>query len=209
MTRLLPLLVGAAAVAAAAVDSGRQTGRWGDAEDVGIAGARLSRVPADLGGWRSKPLELDPRQMKVAGFSDYVSRTYANPATGERLQVLLICGRPGPVSVHTPDACYPSAGYDAEGALQKVKLGADEFVSAKFVRPPPAPDALRIFWAWSTGGRWQAPDNPRRAYGRSTGALYKLYVIRHAGPADGADDPAVAFLGLLLPELKRCLAPTP
>ena len=28
--------------------------------------------------------------------------------------VLLVCGRPGPVSVHTPDVCYAGVGYAME-----------------------------------------------------------------------------------------------
>ena len=29
--------------------------------------------------------------------------------------VLLLCGRPGPVSVHTPDLCFPGAGFQEAG----------------------------------------------------------------------------------------------
>jgi hypothetical protein len=210
MMRFLPVLVGVAAVTASAVDSGRSTGRWGRSEDLAVVAERVHLLKPELGEWKSEPRELDARQLEVAGVKEYSSRVYTNRKTGSTVQMLLICGAPGPISVHEPSVCYAGAGYGQSGDLQKVAAGNDEFKAGKFIKGPPKPDALRILWAWSTDGRFQIPDNPRRAFGRNTPALFKLYVIRQVGPEDGngKKDSSEEFLEVLLPELKRCLAPT-
>lgn len=209
MFRSLPLLVGIAAVAAAAFDSGRHSGRWGTSEEMTVVAERLHNVKSEIGDWRSEPEKLDARQLEVAGVESYESRLYVNRKTGARVRILLICGRPGPISVHEPTICYTSAGYGQSGGIEKLALGDDVFKVGKFVKGAPDPDSLRILWAWTTDGRWTAPDNPRRTFGRGTDALMKLYVIRQLGPEDATatQDSAEALLGDLLPELKRCLAP--
>lgn len=212
MTRFLPLLVGVAAVVASAFDSGRQSGRWGQSAELKLAAEHVGQVKEQIGEWKSTPRKLDARQLQVAGVVGHVSRLYENPATRAHAQVLLICGRPGQISVHEPDVCYGAAGYGRIGELSKVKVGDDEFKVGRFVKGPPHPDALRILWAWTTGdGHWTVPDNPRADFGRNTTPLYKLYVIRQAeaGDADAQEEPLADFLKELLPELKRCLAPNP
>jgi hypothetical protein len=210
MMRFLPVLVGVAAVAASAVDSGRSTNRWGNSADLQAIADRVTLVRPELGDWTSQPHELNARQLKVAGITNYISRQYSNRKTGAIVQVLLICGSPGPISVHTPDICYTSAGYGQAGQLEKVAVGSDEFKAGRFVKGSPNPDSLRIMWAWTTDGHFQIPENPRWAFGRATPALFKRYVIRQTGPHEGADkkDRSVEFLDVFLPELKRCLAPT-
>jgi Protein of unknown function (DUF3485) len=210
MMRLLPLLIGVAAVTGSAIDSGRQAGRWGKSDDLPVVAERLKQFKADLGDWRSEPRELDARQMEVAGVASYVSRLYVNRKNGEKLQMLLICGRPGPISVHEPDVCYTNAGYVRTRDLDKVAMGDNEFKAGTFEKGPPQPDSLRIVWGWTTDGQWKAPTNPRQAFGRDTSALLKLYIIRQTGPDDGtaAKEPATEFLSVLIPELKRCLAPS-
>jgi hypothetical protein len=210
MMRFVPVLVGAAVVAASAVDTGWQSGRWSKLEDLSVAAERLQHVKTDIGDWRSENRELDAKMLKKAGVEGNVSRLYVNRKTGARVQMLLICGRPGPISVHEPDVCYTSAGYERIGELQKVTVGNNEFKAGKYEKGLPQPDALRILWGWTVDGNWSAPDNPRWAFGRGTNSLFKLYVIRQSGLDEGADskDSSIEFLEVLLPELKRCLAPT-
>jgi hypothetical protein len=209
MMRFLPLLLGIAAVAGSAYDSGRQSGRWQKLDDLSTVADRVKNVPSEVGEWRSEPREMDSHQLEVGGVVGHVSRLYINRKTGERVQILLICGRPGPISVHEPDVCYASAGYVQNKDLEKIAVGSDEFKAGTFTKGPPQADSLRILWGWSTDGQWKAPDNPRRAFGRGTNALFKLYVIRQVGLDEGSatKDPSTSFLDVMLPELKRCLAP--
>ncbi len=197
------------------VSHGLWTGRWGASGELEAAAARCDAVAMTLGDWEGRALELNTRQLEIAEVVGYFSRQYVNRHTGQVVSVLLICGRPGPVSVHTPDVCYGGLGYQVIGKPENRRIQAApnspeaEYRTARFSNTHQVtPDVLRILWCWRDRGPWSAPDNPRLSFARSP-FLYKLYVIRHlAGPDESIeDDPSLDFLQVLLPELQRCLFP--
>jgi hypothetical protein len=215
MLRALPLLLAAPLIIGYGVIEGRWTSRWTPSPEIREAADRLQRVPLALGEWKAKALEMDPREVEVGQISGYLYRVYVRPATKDVVTVLLVCGRPGPVSVHTPDVCYRGLGYAMAGDSSRVAVPAPglkrpaEFRTAQFRREEgPNPDPLRVFWGWNAAGTWEAPDNPRFAFARFR-ALYKLYVIHHqADPNEPAEqDAGQDLMNLLLPELERALAP--
>jgi hypothetical protein len=122
----------------------------------------------------------------------------------------LVGGRPGPVSIHTPEACYGASGFVV--GMPTRTMGPDaksEFWTTDAVRTRATEETrLRLFWAWNAGDGWSAPDSPRQRFARY-GVLHKLYVLRELnGPDDaGKDEPCLAFLRDLLPELERTLFP--
>src|SRR5271165_76888 len=122
MMRVLPILSGAVVVIVCGVDYGRHTGRWGTLDGLEAAAARPARVRAEVGDWRSSQTELDAAQLEIAGVAGYTSRKFIHRTTGAEIDVLLICGRPGPMSVHTPDVCYASAGYVQNGPIDLKKI---------------------------------------------------------------------------------------
>src|SRR5262245_13026212 len=130
MTRLLPALLALALVVAYGVAEGTWTGRWVPAAAPHEAAARLADVPTTLGDWQGKDQTLDHRVAAQAELSGSLLRYYTHKTTGETLTVLLVCGRPGPVSVHTPDVCFVGSGYalPQPPARQHVPAGGpDEF----------------------------------------------------------------------------------
>jgi hypothetical protein len=140
----------------------------------------------------------------------HYSRTFTDPATGEKVLVMLLCGPPARMVVHRPEDCYRAAGYEMAEPPARLKVtpkGGEpaEMFAALFGRDEAdGPTRMRIFWSWSLGGKWEAPGSPRFRYaGRP--ALYKLYVIRNVTGAacPVAEDPAVRLLGELLPILGR------
>ena len=67
---------------------------------------------------------------------------------------------------------------------------------------------LRVYYGWSEGGPWLAPDSSRLAFaGRPY--LYKIQVASQHAPGDApeADDPCLQFLKAFLPVLKDHLVP--
>jgi hypothetical protein len=75
---------------------------------------RLGELPDALGNWHAVPgseQQLDEITAVVAGSSDNVSRAYTNSTTGETASMLVLYGLATSVFAHTPDACYPTAGY--------------------------------------------------------------------------------------------------
>lgn len=214
--RALPFATALVLVVAAGLAHGRLIQRWSRSHAVEAAAARLGRVPMILGDWQGQPQEMDREQLTMAEIVGYVVRHYEGRRKAP-VTILLVCGRPGPISVHTPDICYAGAGYEAMGppSQQSLPVGSEgrpvEFRHAVFrKRNAPVPTYLRILWSWSSAGTWEAPDNPRLRFAPRP-YLYKLYVIREMTTAEERleDDPSLEFLRTLLPELERALFSNP
>jgi hypothetical protein len=214
MLRTLAALAATAFVILTGLAQGYWTYRWSPPLGQQVAAERLARVPRDVGDWRGEDFTLPDDQVRAAGLTGYVLRAYTNRFTGERVTLLVVCGPPGPISVHTPDVCYEGAGYKMAGEQVRKTVDAEglpgraNFWSADFRKPRGGPDPnKRVTWGWSTGDTWQAVDNPRFTFARAR-ALYKLYVVRDLVPDPSRADADVGldFLRRVLPELRAALS---
>jgi hypothetical protein len=211
-----------AAAAVALLVAGRAVeDRW--SREASSVEVRLDDIARDLDGWVSRDLQLEGKQASWAQLSGYLDREYLHTATGRRVSVLLVWGRPDPVSQHTPEQCYPSAGFAPANEKSRQAIDAEpprpaaDFYTQDFARGSPDTTRLRIYWAWNADGHWQAPDDPHEDLGRHRqyytyggGVLFKLYVIREVGgDADAGPDAETCrdFLRVLLPEFRRRLFP--
>jgi hypothetical protein len=198
---------------------GLWTDRWGFSDEPEASAAKLARVPTTIEDWTSTPLEIGSRELEKSAIVNYVGRLFVNSKTKNRVQVFLVCGRPGPISVHTPDICFEGAGYRMTAPPEKFALAnltpnetnlpPSEFWQTTFVKNGlETQERVRVFWSWNADGRWQAPENPRPTFARSK-ALFKLYVINElARPGLTPEkDPGVDLMKKFLPELKKCLFP--
>jgi hypothetical protein len=228
ITAAVLLIVGAGIV------HGKWTGRWGASPAMAASAARPRSAPATsrlsywgashalleryqsvpmvIGEWKGTPFELDPDVRKRAGAEAWLTRVYTNPARGVSVSVLLLGGRPDKISVHTPDVCYPAAGYDmANPSAYDRRYGPDGrragFRTALAVRGGVNPSALRIFWGWHSSTGWSAPEEDPRWTFVSEPTLSKLYVVRETGGAavEPDRDPCNDFLDVFLPELDRAV----
>jgi hypothetical protein len=212
MPRALSVILAMAVFLSAGVANGLRTGRWAASSEVEAAAARLARVPATIGDWAGKDEEIDPRMLTAAGAAGCVSRSYEDRRDGARVSVLLLCGPPGPISVHPPNVCYAANGFDLAGitaARVDRPSGVDQFRVGDFRKPAVGgPARLEILWAWNAGGAWSAPERPRFAFAAAP-VLYKLYVIRDVSAAGRTADRDVPreFLREFLPEVDRALFP--
>lgn len=215
--RTAQLAAAAAFLILAGLVRGSWTDRWTTSRDVEEAVARLRHVPKEFGDWKGTDQEMDPRQIKQAEAAGYLSRRYENRRTGAAVSILLLCGRTGPMTHHTPDICYPSSGFElvttpGRGPLLRVDGSARpvEMMMATLFKPGVVPIDLRISWAWSATGGWRAPDNPRWTFASSR-KLYKLYIIRDlsTGSGGGREDHGFEFMKEFLPQLDRALFPGP
>lgn len=192
---------------------GRLSGRWSSGGELDDAVARMNRVPMTIGDWEGSDQRFDARTKSQAELAGGLMRSYRNRRSGAAVTLLLVCGRPGPISVHTPDVCFQGAGYVLLGAPTPVDGPPDRassaqpsrFFSARFRRPTAiATDPLRVLWAWNGGAGWEAPENPRLVFaGRQ--ALFKLYAVGAAvspGAEPAPDEPCLVFLRELLPALQ-------
>jgi hypothetical protein len=199
--------------------------RWqGEFKSVPV---RLDLIARDLDGWHGRDLQLEGQQASWAQLGDginpgYIDRDYVHTATGRRIALLLVWGRPDPVSEHTPDECYPGAGFTPVTEKKKETLDVEaphpaaDFYTQDFAKGGPDGTRLRIYWAWNADGRWQAPDHPHedlarhhQFYSYGGGVLFKVYVIREMTGDDEAADTETCrdFLRVLLPEFRQRLFP--
>src|SRR5690606_20435454 len=120
-------------------------------------------------------------------------------------QMVMVCGSPGPISVHTPDVCFAGIGYEMMTEPKRLQLGMPDGRTAEFwwadFRRPNAGQVpiLRTFWSWRDQGTWMVVDHPRLEFAASP-VLYKLYVAIPVITPDNAlaGQPDAEFLRALL-----------
>jgi hypothetical protein len=187
------------------------TNRWHRPVELEKGLGRVKRIPMTIGDWRGQADDLDDAVMTRAGIEGYFYGHYENQFSGKKITVLLMCGRPGPLAVHTPDICYRGAGYHQEGSIAKWQQeygnASAEFRRAKFSKDDATNiTSLRIAWTWGTAGKWVAPTTPRTTFARLP-VLYKLYIVhRESASSERADEEVCkGFLEQLLPALDNAL----
>jgi hypothetical protein len=213
MKQVLGLAAAAALLVFSGIVHGLWTNRWTAAAEIEAAVARLDAVPMTLGDWQGEAVPMSERDRALAGGAGYLLRRYKNRATGSTVTVFLVCGRPGLVSVHTPDVCFAGSGYAQTGGQDDYPVRVDglkqpaHFAVGRFQAEAPAPpDCLRTFWSWNAQGVWQVAASPRMAFAGHK-VLHKLYLVRRLGkpdePLDG--DPCLDLMKVLLPQLQTTL----
>jgi hypothetical protein len=215
MRRVVPLGIGLAIVLATGVVHGIWTDRWHLSNEPAASVEKLTRVPLQIGDWQSEDLpELDTQTLAVGEIAGYMNRTFVNTKTRERLSVLIVCGRPGPIAQHSPEVCMGGEGFVVENKTVDKDFPADglagppQFFAAVFKKTDAgAPLLRRVFWAWSTSdGVWTAPGSPRMQFAGKP-ALYKMYLVHNMSAANEPlnQDIAHDLAKVLLPQLQKDL----
>lgn len=200
MARLVPVLIAVLAVAALTVVEGTMTERWADNRHCAYCATLLDDVPNAIGEWEGEDSDVETYMQEAAGARGFVSRTYRNDATGQRVGVWFIVGHPRDTARHTPNICYAGQGFDTdeEPTSESLKLADGSEATFKTMlfekSMPQGTHRERVFWTWfkpdlDSGEpvTWQAPDNQRTAFG-ATQALYKLYFTTYGEDATEVDE---------------------
>jgi hypothetical protein len=212
---MFPVVTAFAALIVSGAVHGLWTDRWKWSDEPDASANRLKTVPLRVGDWQGEDLE-DKKGTKVNGIAGTLYRSYVG-RDGRPVSVFIVCGRPGPVAVHTPNDCYVAAGYEMLSQARCTCPTGEgtppaELWTAQFRKTQAADQTyLRIYWTWSAAGAWQAPDDPRFEFGRHRyPALFKMYVFRElTSPDEPAEsDPCMELLKQLLPEMQRSLFPS-
>lgn len=204
---LLPVLAGVGLVAGVTALQGLWTDRWTGrnvAADLQQAAEKLeTKFPAAFGEWQFvQELASDPKQLERAGAVGHISRLFVNKETGAKVSAFIVCATPHDASGHTPDRCYPGAGFEIaeQEHRQSIPL-ADGRTAETFTGTfRKTGQTLRVFWTYGVDGRWIAPQIARiELAGKS--AVYKLYAIIDETRLPGGRASLVCadFLAALLP----------
>jgi hypothetical protein len=198
----------------AGVLHGRMSDRWGPVADTLAAADKLKEIPNEFGDWRLQSSEeLGKVSLEQLQPAAYLVNKYQNQKTGDVVEMTLLLGRPGPISVHTPEVCFGTKNYKSRGERQKVAIrgpagGDDEFWALDFKTISLRGDLLRTYYAWSPGDRWQALKNAR-FWSAGLPYLYKIQLscLLPPGATDpqSSDDPCRKFLREFVPEAKKYL----
>jgi hypothetical protein len=203
MKKWIAAILASVLLAASGLVHGLWTDRWGTPPDIRGAAETLANLPLNIGPWRGNDVERSPTGAGVAGC---LQRRYEHRQSGAVVSVAIVCGRPGPVSIHTPEACYGASGFQV-GARQHVEVpGHGQFWRSDATRTTTTDETrYRIFYGWHCSHGWTAPDDPRIAFPREH-ILHKLYVVRDlSGPVEVRGEPCEDFLRAALPEMARTI----
>lgn len=218
-------LVAIVIILAGAIVEGYWSLRWGPRTERLLAplAQAVKETPLRVGEWTSDQAATpDPRVLEVSGANALFQATYREETQGDYVTVYLLAGWSRDVSVHTPDACYPGAGFVMETSPQpfsftygtnsqldeetNAALRQAEFTTAIFTKTEPTGvTRLRVFWSWNDGRGWQSPRFPRWAFGGRR-PLVKLYLVAESPPGlPTHENAALRLAAALLPVLDRQL----
>lgn len=213
VTTWIPVILGFAAVVGVTAAQGVLTGRWTGknvSEELRRNATRLeASFPTEFGPWKMvSETEADPAQLKVAGAVGHISREYQNSESGAMVGVFVVCATPSDASGHTPDRCYPSAGFEIAEQEHRETIPLEdgstaEAFSGSFKKPG---ESLRIFWTYAVTGKWIAPQIARIELANNA-SVFKIYAIidETAMPRGEGGRMGVQFLADLIPEFDRAI----
>lgn len=206
MKRWIAALFGSFALVACGIVHGFWTDRWVPPMETVQAAERLQAIPLELGEWDGEALEVKTGEAG-AGVAGCIKRRYVNHKTGVVISLFLVCGRGGPVSIHTPEACYGASGFVVNARTRYDSPTGDNLWKTDATRTNATEQTrLRLYWAWCDGSAWLAANDAREQFARRP-VLHKLYVQRELSGLNESTqtEPCEEFLSLLLPALRRTL----
>jgi hypothetical protein len=209
------LLAGAAILLAVTTyQQGIMSERWGTFPELELFAQRLPSVPSTVGEWVGNDIQdVDQREREIARIVGSLSRSYKD-SKGNTVNVFLVCGRLSDMYYHTPERCYPAAGYVMGGSTADISVPAGKadarFKSASFQKSDQK-DYGRIYWSWSVGKSWETSDQSKWRF-QGQRAMYKLYVVCKDPQGDSGESnaealPAVDFLKAFVPAVAPVLDP--
>jgi len=193
---------------------GRMTDRWGVPQTSLDAAEKLGLFSEDkqFGDWKCESSNrMSDHVVEMLACAEHIDRTYVNQRTGETVNVAVLLGPPGPISVHTPEVCYSSRAYDSRDERQRVTIKTTDgtehtFWALTFRSNRLDADILRVYYAWTAGGPWASPKEPRWSFSNCP-YIYKIQLASHLplGSDVQTDDPCRRFLQDFVPALKSHL----
>ncbi len=220
LSGLWAVVLSAALVIAVTVVQGTMTERWAPAsrdEVERVSRLLEERFPKRFGDWEvEQELEGDPKELARAGAVGHVSVLFRNVRTKSRVSAFVVSALPHDASGHTPDRCYPGAGFSVGESEHRLTVPlADgrtaEAFTGTFVK---SGQTLRIFWTYGVPSSqknvqldWLAPQLARIALDPYP-AVYKLYAIVDETRLGSSQSMAECerLVGELLPALDASLA---
>jgi EpsI family protein len=172
----------------------------------------LDLVPMNLGRWKGGPTELDEQIARYTGADQIITRRYVDQDTGAAVDMILLYGPAADVYLHSPEVCYPSAGFTLEAGPDDRVVDAPPykapFRSLVYAKGEGAhSDRQEVYFTWWYDGHWTPQVGKQKHFERIPG-MYKIHLARRVVAAEKRDvgNPCEALLKVLLPEVERRMA---
>jgi hypothetical protein len=164
----------------------------------------LEQIPEVLGSWQAVPgsdAQLPPEIARIAGSSDHVMRVYRNVGTGETVSMLILYGLADSLFAHTPDICYPAAGYKAviEPADRQITVPDSStpvgYRASYFVRTiAGVAEYKEVFCSFLHNGSWLPEMASRWKMFRYHPGMFKIQIERNTMALSSEGSPIESLL---------------
>ena len=162
----------------------------------------LEELPKSLGDWRmSSDGDLEPEIARIAGASDHINRNYTNDKTGEVVSVLVLYGPAYALYGHTPELCYPAAGYSAINSVNNYSLKAAESDKAMGYRGGffskkrgSADEYVEVIYSFRFVDEWTSDPHAKWKMFRLHPGMYKIQIARQVTEFGVETSPSLPLL---------------
>jgi hypothetical protein len=177
----------------------------------------LKEFPKTLGDWhevKGTEIALDPQIARIAGSSDHLVRTYVNGRNGEQVSVMILYGLAYLVWPHTPDACYPAAGFKSVPPSRDVDIDVPEtpikarFRELNFAKYQTGAGIYQqVYYSLRNAGEWGLNlENNWKSFRYNPG-MFKVQVQRQVAAVGKADNNSLEeLLGKIIQEIEQRFA---
>jgi hypothetical protein len=173
----------------------------------------LADLPLTIDVWKGHDAAMDPRIVRGSGSTDIVTRRYVNQRTGVSLDVVVLYGPTSDMFIHTPELCYPAAGFEilpgtVERPIAVEGAGTVPFRSLAFVKGEGGlADTQEVYYSLFYDGRWTTQSTSPKASQRIPG-MYKVQLSRRISSRErrDLDNPCEPFLASLVGEIEARMA---
>ncbi|GAC1465104.1 MAG: hypothetical protein NVSMB9_04380 [Isosphaeraceae bacterium] len=169
----------------------------------------LAQIPMTLGPWIGETTKIDAQIARGTGADQIVTRRYVNQNTGVAIEIILLYGPAVDVYLHSPEVCYPAAGYTQVGGSDERLIstlnGKAPFRSLVYARGEETQaESQEVYYCWWYNGRW-TPDVGKQKHFERIPSMYKVHLARRVSERELRDvgNPCEALLQELLPEMER------
>jgi len=176
----------------------------------------LKEFPKTLGDWHEvegTEITLDPQIARIAGSSDHLIRTYVNRRNGEQVSVMILYGLAYLVWPHTPDACYPAAGFKSVPPSGDVDIDVPEttikarFREQNFAKYQTGAGIYQqVYYSLRNAGEWGLNLENRWKSFRYNPGMFKVQVQRQVVAVGKAENNSLKdLLGKIVQEIEQRL----
>ena len=219
ITRVVPFAVAGMLTIISATLHGRLSGRWNATDHFAAGAERLTSLPKEFGPWEVLEQKTLPESsVEMLQCAAYRHCSYRHRETGEVVDMVVLLGPVGPIAAHTPEVCYPSSNYQMLDQRRRTTIDYStpnnqptraEVWGVSFEENSVATQRVRVYYGWSLGDRWTAPEEARFAFAGNQ-RLYKIQLATHLPPTGDngdrvGDDAGQRFLKACLPILQEFL----